>query len=121
MGDLSKSFQQTKAPLMLTNGSSAPGAASAYARAISNPHTQQASQLRTMGTSIFGGRLTQMTSGYKTQAELERERDEKKKEAEFRPVPTEWKVEQMEKKLNANHDSYIKQLEQIREQELKAK
>ena len=43
MGDLSKCFKdsdiksKSSAPLMLTNGSSAPGAASAHARAISNP------------------------------------------------------------------------------------
>ena len=38
MGDLSARnvFEQSKAPLMLTNGSCAPGAASAHARAISN-------------------------------------------------------------------------------------
>jgi hypothetical protein len=44
MGDLSKNFQTPKAPLMLTNGSCAPGAASAHARAMSNP--QKAGGLR---------------------------------------------------------------------------
>lgn len=37
IGDGKFGFTGAKAPLMLTNGSSAPGAASAAARAISNP------------------------------------------------------------------------------------
>ena len=44
MGDLSRSFKPQAKPLMLTNGSSAPGAASALARAISDP--QKAGGLR---------------------------------------------------------------------------
>ena len=120
MGDLSRCFNnQRSAPLMLTNGSSAPGAASAHARAISDP--QKAGGLKIMGKSIFGGKLTTMTSGYKTQKELEYEREKKKAEDAYRPVPTEWRVEQIEKGLNASHDNYLGQLERIREQELRAK
>ena len=48
-----------------------------------------------------------MTSGYKSQAELEYERQKKREENNVRPVPMEWKAEQMEKHLNANHDQYI--------------
>ena len=62
-----------------------------------------------------------MTSGYKSQAELEYERQKKREENNVRPVPMEWKAEQMEKHLNANHDQYIIHLEQQRQQELKAK
>ena len=114
MGDLSRSFQNSK-PLMLTNGSSAPGAASAHARALSDP--QRAGGLRTVGTSIFGGKLTTMTSGYKTQAQLEYEREKKRQENSVRPVPTEWKIEQMEKNMNANQDDFMKNLERVRTQE----
>ena len=119
MGDLSKCFQPRHVPLMLTNGSSAPGAASAHARAMSDPQANPG--LRVIGTSIFGGKLTTMTSGYKSQSELEYERQKKKLENEYNPVPTEWKVEQMEKRLNKQEDQYIKQLEQVRERELQAK
>ena len=48
-----------------------------------------------------------MTSGYKSQQELEYEREKKKRETENRPVPTEWKVQQLEKNLNANYDEYM--------------
>ena len=44
MGDLSKSFKPLSKPLMLTNGSNAPGAASAEIRALSDP--QKAGGLR---------------------------------------------------------------------------
>ena len=44
MGDLSRCFDNKSVPLMLTNGSSAPGAASAQARAMSDP--QRAGGLR---------------------------------------------------------------------------
>ena len=62
-----------------------------------------------------------MTAGYKSQAELEYERQKKKAENEYNPVPTEWKVEQMEKHINANQDQYIKRLEEVRQRELQAK
>ena len=55
-----------------------------------------------------------MTSGYKSQQELEYEREKKKRETENRPVPTEWKVQQLEKNLNANYDEYMAHLEQKR-------
>ena len=62
-----------------------------------------------------------MTSGYKSQAELDYEREKKKQENAFRPVPTEWRVEQLEKNLNAESENYMKNLEYIRQQELKIK
>ena len=62
-----------------------------------------------------------MTSGYKSQAELDYEREKKKAENAFRPVPTEWRVEQLEKNLNAESENYMKNLEYIRQQELKIK
>ena len=74
-----------------------------------------------MGTSIFGGKLTTMTSGYKSQQELEYEREKKKRETENRPVPTEWKVQQLEKNLNANYDEYMAHLEQKRIEEIQKK
>lgn len=103
---------------MLTNGSAAPGAASAMARAISDP--QRAGGLRAVGKSIFGGKLTTMTAGYKSQAQLEYEREKKRQEDAYRPVPSEWRAEQMEKNLNANYDDYMKRLEATRAQELAA-
>jgi len=106
-------------PIMYTNGSSAPGAASSHARALSDP--QKCGAARVVGTSIFGGKLTTMTAGYKSQAQLEYEREKKKKENEHTPVPTEWKVQQIEKNLNKNHDEYMKHLEKVRQKEMQAK
>jgi hypothetical protein len=108
-GDL---FEQRKS-LMLTNGSAAPGAASAAARAKSTPATQQgmASSLHIIGRSIFGGNMTKMTSGYKTKTEMEMEREKKKVEMEHRPVPLEWQVERYEKSVNQKQEQYIEQLE----------
>ena len=77
--------------------------------------------IQVVGKSIFGGKLTTMTSGYKSQSQLEYERERKRQEDSIRPVPLEWKTEQLEKNLNANHDQYIKYLEQIRQQELQSK
>ena len=62
-----------------------------------------------------------MTSGYKSQAELDYEREKKRQANEFRPVPTEWRVEQLEKNLNAESEQYMKHLENVRQQELKIK
>ena len=62
-----------------------------------------------------------MTSGYKSQAQLEYEREKKKQENEYQPVPTEWRVQQLEKNLNTNHDEYMKYLEKIRQQEIQEK
>ena len=46
-----------------------------------------------MGKSIFGGKLTRLTSGFKSKGELEAEEKRKKEEANYRPVPLEWQVE----------------------------
>lgn len=62
-----------------------------------------------------------MTSGYKSQAQLEVEREKKRQEFENRPVPIEWKVEQMEKSMHSNQDQYLKRLEDVRKRELEAK
>ena len=99
-----------KAPLMLTNGSSAPGAASAHARALSNPQTAGGA-MAALGTPIFGGKLTRMTAGYKSAAEIEREKEKKKEEFNCRPVPLEWQVERYEKSVSKQHEEYFKQLE----------
>ena len=103
-------FSGVKAPLMLTNGSSAPGAASAAARSLSNPQSAGGA-LASMGTSMFGGKLTRMTSGFKSAGELEIEREKKKKELENQPVPLEWQVERYEKEYNKQHDRYLDHLE----------
>lgn len=115
MGDLSQCLKKPSAPLMLTNGSAAAGAASAHSRAISNPQT--AGGLRVIGTSIFGGKLTQMTSGFKSMSEVEREKEKKKLEFQNRPVPLEWQVERFEKSVNRQQEQYMQQLEQYRAQE----
>ena len=106
-------FEQRKT-LMLTNGSAAPGAASAAARAknMPQPHPGMASSLHVIGRSIFGGNMTKMTSGYKTKTEMEMEREKKKAELEHRPVPLEWQVERYEKSVNQKQEQYIEQLEQ---------
>ena len=109
-------FSGVKAPLMLTNGSSAPGAASAASRAISNPQSAGGA-LASMGTSMFGGKLTRMTSGYKSAGELEIEKEKKKKELENQPIPLEWQVEKYEKEYNKQHDRYMEHLEKTVKQE----
>jgi hypothetical protein len=102
--DAAKIFEQSSCnPLMLTNGSAAPGAASAYARSQTIKQQQpqvQCSGLQSVGKSIFGGKMTKMTSGYKTKVELELELEKKKRENEYRPVPMEWQVERIEKSAN---------------------
>lgn len=109
-------FSAANPPLMLTNGSSAPGAASAAARALSNPQTA-GGMLATMGTSMFGGKLTRMTSGYKSAGELEMEKEKKRKERENQPVPLEWQVEKYEKEFNKQQDKYMEHLERTVQQE----
>ena len=65
-----------------------------------------------MGESIFGGKMTRMTSGYKNAKQIEREQEEKKKEYENRTVPIEWQVEKFQKKVNKEYDEYMTQLEE---------
>ena len=65
-----------------------------------------------MGESIFGGKMTRMTSGYKNAKQIEREQEEKKKEYESRTVPIEWQVEKFQKKVNKEYDEYMTQLEE---------
>merc|ERR1719412_372698 len=101
---------------MLTNGSSAPGAASAAARALSNPQAAGGA-LATMGTSMFGGKLTRMTSGFKSAGELEMEKEKKKKELENLPVPLEWQVERYEKEYNKHQEKYLEHLERTVQQQ----
>lgn len=112
MGDVGKCFRPgSSAPLMLTNGSSAPGAASAFVRSMNNPQTVN-SAMQIVGKSIFGGNMTKMTSGYKTKFEIELEKEKKKQEFEQRPVPIEWQVERYEKTVNKQQEEYLEQLEQ---------
>ena len=78
MGDIGKSFDAPSKPLMLTNGSAAPGAASAHARSLSKFGQQQLQDqqqhqvggLQVVGKSIFGGNMTKMTSGYKSKVKV---------------------------------------------------
>jgi len=104
------------APLMLTDGSSAPGAASAKARALTSgkigPKQAAGGHMEVVGESIFGGKMTRMTSGYKTGNQVEREKEEKKKEWENRTVPIEWQVEKYQTKVNKEYDAYMTQLEE---------
>ena len=65
-----------------------------------------------MGESIFGGKMTRMTSGYKNAKQIEREQEEKKKEYENRTVPIEWQGEKFQKKVNKEYDEYMTQLEE---------
>jgi len=102
-------------PLMLTDGSSAPGAASAKARALSSGKIIKQTaggHMEVVGESIFGGKMTRMTSGYKNAKQIEREQEEKKKEYENRTVPIEWQVEKFQKKVNKEYDEYMTQLEE---------
>jgi len=109
-------FSSTQPPLMLTNGSAAPGAASAAARALSNPQSAGGSTA-VLGTSMFGGKLTKMTSGYKSAGEIELEKEKKKKEHENQPVPLEWQVQRFEKEYNKQQEQYMEQLEKTVQQE----
>ena len=56
--------------------------------------------------------MTRMTSGYKTGNQVEREKEEKKKEWENRTVPIEWQVEKYQTKVNKEYDAYMTQLEE---------
>ena len=56
--------------------------------------------------------MTRMTSGYKNASQIEREKEEKKKEYENRTVPIEWQVEKYQKKVNKEYDAYMEQLEE---------
>lgn len=95
--------------LMLTHGSSTPGAASTHARAVSanNPH----GMMEIVGTSIFGGNMTRMTAGYKDKAQIEKEKEMKKQENQNRPVPLEWQVERQQKEYNQQYEAYLENLE----------
>lgn len=72
-----------------------------------------------MGTSIFGGKLTRMTAGFKTAGEIEMEKEKKKKEFENRPVPLEWQVERYEKEYNKQQEKLLEHLEKTVQQEKK--
>jgi len=97
MGDLSKLPSSSSAlgktvgaqRLMLTNGSAAPGAASAAAR------KQSASgvPIHLEGTSIFGGRLVHYNSGYSQQMGFNKKTESDKKKEEANYVPTHWVAE----------------------------
>ncbi len=112
LGRTAFSSSRPAPPLMMTNGSNAPGAASAHARAVSAGEQMPGGALAVMGQSIFGGRLTRLTSGFKSKSEQELEREKKRQEAENgTPVPLEWQVEKYEKGLNKSHEAYLKRLE----------
>jgi len=111
MGDLSKVLSKPKAPLMLTNGSAAPGAASAHARQLPSALQAPGGMLQIMGKSIFGGNMTRLTAGYKSHDEIEMERKKKQEEYNNRPVPLEWQVERYEKTTGKKRDDYLERLE----------
>ncbi len=89
-------------------------------RSVTNPQ-QAGGALQPVGKSIFGGKMTKMTSGYKTRVEIELENEKKKQEFDQRPVPVEWQVERFEKSLNKSMESYYDQLQRQRILEKKAK
>jgi hypothetical protein len=64
-----------------------------------------------MGTSIFGGKLTRLTSGYKSHAEMEMERKKKVEEFNNRPVPLEWQVQRYEQAADKRQEAYLADLE----------
>ena len=66
---------------------------------------------------MFGGKLTRMTSGFKSAGELEMEKEKKRKELENQPVPLEWKVEKFEKEFNKQQDKYMEHLERTVQRE----
>ncbi|TRY79114.1 hypothetical protein TCAL_06595, partial [Tigriopus californicus] len=105
VGDLSK----VGAPLMLTYGSGASGAASAHSRAVSAGQCPGGS-LTALGKSIFGGKLTRMTAGFKSHDEREMERLKKVDEWHNRPIPMEWQVEKMEKEMINQNEQYMRHL-----------
>merc|ERR1719458_2446307 len=63
--------------------------------------------LTVLGRSIFGGRLTRMTSGFKSNAEIEMDKERKKKELENQPVPLEWRIKRYEKEYEKQQESYL--------------
>ena len=112
MGLKQPSFSKPAPPLMLTNGSSAPGAASAHARAVSSGQQTPGGALQVMGRSIFGGKLTRLTSGFRSKSEQEHEEERRRREVEAgRPVPLEWQVERYEKGVEKRQEEYMRQLE----------
>lgn len=109
MGDLASRLAGKKAgpKLMLTMGSSAPGAASKAARKQSSGVDNSGM----VGKSIFGGKLSYINSGYAKQMGIETEREQEAKKHELKYVPTEWKAEQMDKKLAEKHERLMLELE----------
>jgi len=108
MGDLSKVLNKSTGPkLMLTNGSSAPGAAIKAAR------KQSATGVNTNleGKSIFGGKLTYLNSGYIKQMGLETQQQGERKQIEAQSVPTHWQAELHDKAQAKKAEQEMLQLE----------
>jgi len=89
MGDLSKVLSKPCPKLMLTNGSSAPGAAIKAARQLSTAGIST----KLEGQSIFGGKLTYLNSGFSKQMGLESQHQNERKQLEALSVPTHWQAE----------------------------
>jgi len=109
MGDAAtRMLGKTPTPkLMLTNGSSAPGAASKAARKASagvDPTTL-------VGKSIFGGKLTHINSGFAKQMGLEKERESDEMKAEAKLVPTQWQAELKDKQLAEKRERLMLELQ----------
>ena len=118
MGDLKGALKPKPTPLMLTS-TTTPGAESARVRAITSGNAPETAQvqtaggsLRVLGNSIFGGKMTKLTAGFKSKEDMERERLKKREEAEMgTPVPMEWKVERLEKRHSKWQEEEMERLE----------
>lgn len=96
------------------------GVPSSSARTLLRPQ-MAGGNLTVMGRSIFGGKLTRMTSGFKSDAEIEMDKERKKKELENQPVPLEWRIQRYEKEYEKQQESYLDRLKNTVQQEKLAK
>jgi len=98
----------SKPRLMLTDGSSAPGAAVKKAKKLT---AMGGDPGLISGRSIFGGTLNGIQAGLARQAEVEKERREEAKKHEDKMVPTEWQAELQDKRLEEKRERLMMELE----------
>ena len=98
----------SKPRLMLTDGSSAPGAAVKKAKKLT---AMGGDPGLISGRSIFGGTLNGIQVGLARQAEVEKERREEAKKHEDKMVPTEWQAELQDKRLEEKRERLLMELE----------
>jgi len=98
----------SKPRLMLTDGSSAPGAAVKKAKKLT---AMGGDPGLISGRSIFGGTLNGIQAGLARQAEVEKERREEAKKHEEKMVPTEWQAELQDKRLEEKRERLMMELE----------